>query len=176
MRRYFEFASGSAVLGATLAAAAVLVAFVFPAVPIGGETLDTRAGYGFAEAVSLMESYGAEGRRAYAWASGTLDTLLPAVYVSFLCGLVYRLRPAERLWRLAYLPLAAGLLDLGENVQIILMLTRYPDISAAQVAGASAFTLSKWYAVTISLALVITLALLAAGRRIRSGRTAGGTA
>ena len=46
MRRYFEFASGSAVSGATLAAAAVLVAFVFPAVPIGGETLDTRAGYG----------------------------------------------------------------------------------------------------------------------------------
>lgn len=170
MRRCLEVAGRTPVLAATLISTVILVFAVFPAVPIGGETLDTRAGYTFAEVVSLMEGYGEERRRVYAWASGTLDTVLPLVYVSFLCGLVYRLRPTERLWRLAYLPLAAGMLDLGENVQIILMLTRYPDISAAQVASASWFTLSKAYALSICLALAITLAIVAAARRSRPGR------
>ena len=175
MRRYFEVASRTPVLGATLISTVVLVFAVFPAVPIGDETLDSRVGYTFAEVVSLMESYGEERRRVYAWASGTLDTVLPLVYVSFLGGLVFRLRPSEPFWRLAYLPPVAGMLDLGENVQIIIMLTRYPDISAAQVAGASWFTQSKMYAMSVCLALVVALALVAAVRRLRAGRAASWT-
>ena len=137
MREYFEFVSRTLVLSATLIAVLVLLVAVVPALPIGGEMLDVKAGYTYPEVVAAMEGYGEQGRRVYAWSSGTLDTLLPVVYVSLLAGLVYRLRPTERLWKLAHLPLAAGVLDLCENVLIILMLTRYPDVSARQVAGAS---------------------------------------
>lgn len=175
MRHYFDVASRAPVLGATLISTVILVLVVFPAVPIGDETFDSKVGYTFAEVVSLMESYGEEGRRVYAWASGTLDTVLPLVYVSFLGGLVFRLRPAEPFWRLSYLPLVTGMLDLGENAQIIIMLVRYPDISAAQVASASWFTQSKSYAISVCLALVVTLALVAAARRIRAGRATGRT-
>lgn len=49
------------------------------------------------------------------------------------------------------------------------MLTRYPDIPAAQVASASLFTLSKGYAFLICLALATTLAVVAGGRRARAG-------
>lgn len=168
MRRYLEVVSRTPVLIATLLSTVVLVQVVFPALPIGAETLDARTGYSFDEAVSLMAGYGEEGRRLYAWASGTLDTLLPVIYVSFLCGLVYRLRPTEKLGKLAYLPLAAGILDLAENIQIIVMLTGYPDISAAQVASASLFTVSKAYALLACLALATALGLVAAVRRLRS--------
>ena len=167
MREYFEFVSRPPVLSATLVALLVLLLAVFPAIPIGGESLDAKAGYTYPEVVVAMEGYGEQGRRVYAWSSGTLDTLLPVVYVSLMAGLVYRFRPTERVWKLAYLPLAAGVLDLCENVLIILMLTWYPDVSASQVAGASFFTVSKGYAILICAALAIVLAVVATVRRGR---------
>ena len=167
MRQYLESASRTPVLSATLVAMLVLLVVVFPALPIGGEMLDVKTGYTYAEAVAAMESYGERGRQVYAWSSATLDVLLPVVYVSFLAGFIYRFRPTERLWTLACLPLAAGVLDLCENVQVVLMLTRYPDVSAGQVTVASWFTLSKGYAVSLCLLLAITLAAVTPMRRVR---------
>ncbi len=166
MRRLFEASSAAWVLLATFASALILLAVVFPALPVGGEMLDVMRGYTSSEALAALDGYGEAGRRAYAWASLTLDTLLPAAYASFLAGLIYRFRPTERMWRLAWLPPAAGVIDLGENIQIVLMLMRYPDISAVQVASASLFTMLKGYAILICLMLAISLAVVAVGRRI----------
>ena len=167
MRTYLDFVSGTRVLGATLVATLVLVFAVFPALSVGSELLDTRPGYTHEEVAAAMEGYGDRGRREYAWSAATLDTLLPLVYASLLAGVIYRFRPTERSWRLACLPLAAGALDLCENVQIIVMLTRYPDVSARQVAMASLFTQSKSYALLLCLALAASLAIVAAVRRGR---------
>ena len=166
MRAYFEVASRAPVLGATLVAAVILPVAVFPALPIGGEMLDVKPGYTYDEVISALDGYGTQGRRVYAWSSATLDTVLPVVYVSFLAGLVYRFRPREYLWWLAYLPVAAGVLDLCENIQIILMLMQYPDIDAGQVASASVFTLSKRYAVVVCLVLAVTLMATTVGGRV----------
>ena len=167
MQAYLEFVSRTHVLVATLAATLVLLLAVFPALPIEGELLDVRSGYTHEDVVAAMEGYDEQGRRVYAWSSATLDTLLPLVYVSLLAGAAYRFRPTERTWRLAWLPVAAGALDLGENLQIIVMLTRYPDVSAGQVGMASLFTQSKGYALLLSLALAAVLAVVAAVRRGR---------
>jgi len=167
VRDYFELVSRTLVLGATLATVLILVLGVFPTLPIGGEMLDVKAGYTYPEVIAAMESYGEQGRRVYAWSSGMLDTLLPVVYVSLLAGLLYRFRPAERLWKLAYLPLAAGALDLGENGLIIFMLTRYPDVSAHQAATASFVTVSKGYAISVCLALAVALAFTTSVRVVR---------
>lgn len=167
VRDYFELVSRTLVLGTTLATVLILVLGVFPALPIGGEMLDLKAGYAYPEVIAAMESYGEPGRRVYAWSSAMLDTLLPVVYVSLLAGLLYRFRPTERLWKLAYLPLAAGALDLGENGLIILMLTRYPDVSAREAATASFFTVSKGYVILGCLALAVTLAAATAVRARR---------
>ena len=166
MRTYLDFVNGTLLLGATLVAALILVALI-QALPVGGEMLDVKAGYSHEDAVAAMEGYGEQGRRVYAWSAGTLDTLLPLVYASFLAGVIYRFRPTERYWRLACLPLLAGALDLGENVQIILMLAGYPDVSAGQVASASLFTTLKSYALLLSMALAVSLAIAAAVRRGR---------
>ena len=167
MRAYFDFVSRTLVLSAALVTVLVLLLVVFPALPIGGEMLDVKAGYTLPEVVAAMESYGDQGRRLYSWSSAILDTVLPAVYVSLLAGLIYRFRATERLWKLAYLPLAAGVLDLCENVLIISMLTRHPDVSAPQVAIASFFTVSKAYGVLVCMALAGALAVVAAARRGR---------
>ena len=167
MQAYLEFVSRTRVLVATFAATLVLLVAVFPALPVEGDLLDVRSGYTHEEVVDAMEGYGERGRRVYAWSSATMDTLLPLAYVSLLAGFVFRFRPTERAWRLAWLPVAAGALDLGENLQIIVMLTRYPDVSAGQVAMASLFTQWKGYALLLSLALAVVLAVVAAVRRGR---------
>ena len=77
MRAYLDFVSGTLVLGVTLATTLVLLFAVFPALPIGGEMLDVKAGYTHPEVIAEMEGYGNQGRRVYAWSAATLDTLLP---------------------------------------------------------------------------------------------------
>ncbi len=164
MRTYFESAGTTPALAAALLSTLVLVLGVFPALPIGGEMLDVKSGYTFEEAVAALEGYGEQGRRLYGWSSATLDTLLPLVYGSLFAGLIYRFRPAERLWRLAYLPIGAGVLDLCENVQIILLLISYPDVPASQVASASLFTLAKGYTVSGCVLLAAALTAVSAAR------------
>ena len=163
MKSLLEVASRPVPLCVTAFAAAVLLIAVFPALPIGGEMLDVKDGYTYPDVVAAMEEYGERGRQVYAWSSGILDTLFPGTYVSFLAGMLYRFRPTERLGILALVPVASDVADLGENVQIMLMLTRYPDISAEQVAIASMFTVLKGQGITISVALAALLAIYSGG-------------
>jgi hypothetical protein len=140
MRRYFAFAARTPVLLTSLALALLILFGVFPALPIGAELLDVRDGYSYPELIAAMQQYGASGRRVYALASPTVDTLFPASYVTFFCGLLYRLRPLEGLWVVAWVPLFAGIWDLCENAQITAMLLMYPALGETQVAWASFFT------------------------------------
>jgi len=164
-QRLVEFAARTPVLVTTAVGAIALLVFAFPALPLGGELLDARFGYSHADVNAAMSAYGEQGRRVYVWASLTLDTLLPIAYAGFLAGMLYRLRPRDGLWTLTLLPVAAGLLDLGENAQIVAMLIGYPDVSSAQVALASAFTRAKTCATLAAMALVVVFGVLALGRR-----------
>ena len=166
LTRWIEFTAKTPILLTTAFIAVMLLVVMFPALPIGGELLDARFGYTHAEVVDALAVYGADGRHVYLWASLTLDTLLPVAYAALLAGLVYRLRPKDRLGALSIVPLAAGVLDLGENAQIAAMLVGYPDVSRVQVAVASLFTQAKVIALLASLALVGTLVVLAVLRRI----------
>ena len=171
MRSYFELAAKPIVIGVSFVATAILL-FVFTTLPVDGELLDVRQGYGFDEAMGALAGYGADGRQTYAWASATLDTLLPIAYATFLAGVVYRFRPREALGRLAWLPVALGVLDLFENAQIILMLISYPDVSSGQVALASAFTSVKNAVFPACFALAVVLAAWSGVRRAMRRRPA----
>ena len=138
--RFFRFASRTPVLLCTAAGVMIWLLLVFPSLPIGGPLLDVTAGYSHAELVAAMELYGAAGRQVYAWASPTVDTAFPALYVSLFSGLLTRLRPSDSWTWLAWIPVFAGAWDLCENAQITAMLLMYPDVSQTQVAWASFFT------------------------------------
>lgn len=141
--RYFRFASRTPVLLCAAGAVAVWLLLVFPSLPIGGRMLDLSAGYSYPELVAAMESYGASGRRVYAWASPTVDTAFPILYVTLCSGLLTRLRPSDEWTWLAWIPVFAGIWDLCENAQITAMLLMYPAVGETQVAWASFFTRVK---------------------------------
>ncbi len=170
MNRYFKFAGQTTVLVVTFAATLVFLFGVFPALPIGGVMLDLMPGYTHAEAMAAMEEYGASGRSVYAIASPTLDTLFPLVYVTLFAGLIYRFRWSDRTAFLAWIPVVSGIVDLGENVQITAMLLSYPDVSAAQVAAASAFTTVKGWLGPVYQLLAVALLIVAGIRRLRVRR------
>lgn len=173
MRSYFEFAAKTSTLLVTFIGVVVLVIFVFPALSVGSELLDLKFGYSYAEVVASMEQYGAEGRRIYAWASPTLDTLFPMIYVTFFAGVIYRFRPSEKLWVLAFIPVFAGLWDLCENAQITAMLIQYPEITERQVSLASVFTHVKRLIIGPIYQVLSVVLLLRAGVRFVIGRFGG---
>lgn len=173
MRGYFEFAGRTGPLLVTFVATATFLFLVFPSLPINGEMLDLKPGYSFDEAMASMEGYGADGRTTYAWSSMLLDTLFPLVYVTLFAGLIHRFRLTEGTWWLSFVPVAAGVWDLLENVQITAMLVGYPDVGPTQVAWASAFTTVKGYVGPVYQVLGGGLLLVALVRRayarLRSG-------
>ncbi len=161
MRGYFEFAGRTGPLVVTFGATVAFLFLVFPNLPINGEMLDLKPGYSFDEAMASMEGYGPDGRSTYAWSSMLLDTLFPLTYVTLFAGLIYRFRLTEGTWWLAFIPVAAGVWDLLENVQITAMLVGYPDVGPTQVAWASAFTTVKGYIGPVYQILGIGLLLVA---------------
>ncbi|MCY3822028.1 MAG: hypothetical protein OXH52_22190 [Gammaproteobacteria bacterium] len=167
IERYFDLVQRTSVLLALFAATLVLTFLVFPALPVGGELLDLKpGGYGHAEAMAALEGYGERGRTVYAWSSVLLDTLFPAVYASMFAGVFLRFAPIDALKAAAWVPLALGVVDLGENAQITAMLVQYPDVSPSQVASASAFTVVKSFASNVCLVYGIAVLALAGGRRL----------
>lgn len=167
-RQFFEFAAGTKVLIVALLGVSLLGLLVFPVLPIGGEMIDLKLSYNLADIHAAMLQYGLDGRSTYAVASATLDTLFPLLYVTFFCGLLYRFRPSEPLWLLAFIPLVSGLWDLCENVQIIALLLQYPDISAIQVSVASFFTTSKHVMSAIYEVMAVLYLLIYLSRRLRA--------
>ena len=175
MNRYFAFAGATWTLAVTFLGTLAFLFVVFPALPIGGVMLDLMPSYTHAEAMAAMESYGASGRSVYAVASPTLDTLFPLVYVTLFAGLIHRFRWSDRTAFLAWIPVVAGIVDLGENVQITAMLLSYPNVGEAQVAAASAFTTVKgWLGPAyqlLAVALLVLAGIRALMRRVRIARS-----
>ena len=70
---------------------------------------------------------------------------------------------------LVILPIIVGLLDLGENISIYMLLTNFPDIADAQIGRASTLTVAKWWMVLLMLLvafgqLFVRLTMLAIGQ------------
>lgn len=161
-QKYFEFAAGTWPLVISFTGVLLMLLLVFPALPVNGELIDLKLHYTLADIEAAMRQYGPQGRAVYALASPTVDTVFPLLYVTFFAGLIYRLRPAQRLWVVAFIPVVAGLWDLCENAQITALLLQYPDISARQVTTASIFTsikhlLSAVYELTALVFLALCL-------------------
>lgn len=168
MRPYFEVCARGSTLIASFIAAAILIFVIYPAMPIGGEALDVKMGYSYAQAMAALEEYGQEGRGIYIWVSATADTLILICWAAFFAGLVYRYRLTEGTWFIAFAPVFVGVVDLLENLQVITMLVQYPEIGHSQVAWASAATLVKHWGGRLILLYTLILILVSLFRPIWS--------
>jgi len=105
-------------------------------------------GYSYDYALELLSTLGEEGRDEYLKTQLPLDFIYPALFSisSFLLLawlLSRRYETGSGVFYLCFVPVIAGMFDYLENIQIVLMILNYPDISNAQVALSSAFTIVK---------------------------------
>ena len=127
-------------------------------------------GYGYAEAIELLESLGPEGRNAYLSVQIPIDLVYPAMFgISYALMITWILKQGppkhSRAHFLAFIPVFAGLFDYLENASIVAMLYAFPDVSENLVQVASSFTLAKSVLTSLFfLFLLISLVYLAIWR------------
>ena len=110
--------------------------------------------------MSLLESLGQEGRKAYLFPQLALDFVYPGLFaISYSLILVWvfskQIRSDSKLFYLAFLPAFAGLFDYVENILIIRIIIKFPAVTNELVSAASGFTLLKSAFTTASLLLLV---------------------
>ncbi len=106
------------------------------------------SGYSYDYAVELLSVLGNDGRKEYLSRQLPLDFIYPALFsISSFLMLAWlflkRNDKGSRIFYLCFVPVVAGIFDYLENIQIVLMILNYPDITKAQVILSSAFTMVK---------------------------------
>jgi len=116
-------------------------------------------GYSYDYAIELLSTLGEEGRAEYLKTQLPLDFIYPALFsISSFLLLAWifsrRYEKGSGIFYLCFVPVIAGMFDYLENIQIVLMILKYPDISNAQVALSSTFTIVKSGLTTIFFILL----------------------
>jgi len=159
MRRFIDkmvdFASGRNVLIFLIPSLAVYSFMLFHTIP-GVESYAPEmklfdlspSGYSYDYAVELLSVLGNDGRKEYLSRQLPLDFIYPALFsISSFLMLAWlflkRNDKGSRIFYLCFVPVVAGIFDYLENIQIVLMILNYPDITKAQVILSSAFTMVK---------------------------------
>lgn len=152
---------------------ALLVIFSAFLVPSAGEKLGSISGdVGFIDllfaytpetVLSMMGSYGDEGRSFYKNFTPTIDLFYPIIYSLFLALLIAFLfkksLPAKsKMHYLSVVPLFSWIFDWLENINILIMLYSYPKFPPVIANLSSIFTSVKWSFSAIS-AVILLIAL-----------------
>ncbi len=125
------------------------------------------SGYDFQYVNTLLVKLGEEGRALYLYRQIPADMIYPALFaISYCVLLLYFLKKLDKLNSalvyLSVLPLIGGLFDYFENIGIIFMLRRFPDLSENLVSVTNVFTVIKSLATTVYfIVLIITLGVWA---------------
>ena len=136
----------------------IMVAYTIPKVMeyAGGmKLLDMMpGGYDFKYVNSLFSALGSEGRHAYLWHQIPFDLVYPALFaLSYCLLLAYFLKklktPKGSLFYLCYVPFIGGTSDYLENIGIITLLRRFPEISEQTVQLTSVASVIKSSATTV---------------------------
>ena len=117
-------------------------------------------GYSYEYSMQLLELLGTAGRDAYLYVQLPLDFVYPALFAISSCLLVVWVLSKGRIsspamYYLCIVPLIAGVFDYLENIQIILMIKNYPNVSEVQVAMSSLTTIGKSALTTIFFVVLI---------------------
>lgn len=124
-------------------------------------SLDLLSSYSLNDINKLFNAIGIEGMLRYKYFL-IIDTTYILFYTSLLFFLLgFLLNKAGRLGikvhYLIWFPLLVGCLDLIENVNILILLNRFPDISEIYANFSSIITSAKWYSVSVLAGIIICL-------------------
>lgn len=131
-------------------------------------------GYTFSYSMRLLEALGVAGRDTYLYTQLPLDFVYPALFAISFCLLMAWVISKGRtrnlgVYYVCVLPIVVGILDYLENIQIILMIRAYPDITERQVMLASVTTVGKSVLTTLFFVImVISILRILWVRRLRT--------
>ena len=133
------------------------------------------AGYDTEYVNSLFSTLGEEGRDAYLYNQIPVDMIYPLLFgITYCLVLAYFLKKLNKLntsfFYLSLLPLVAGISDYMENIGILTMLIRYPDISILLVSLTNIFTILKSVSTTIYFVALLVTIIIFGIKSIRSKR------
>jgi hypothetical protein len=153
--------------GKNIAVAIAVYGVFAAALKVAGDAIELRSGgnsvldlqhYFTAErAYALLDSYGEEGRRIYAYAE-LVDLVYPLAYATMFALVIAFtwkriLPPGSRLLRLCVLPVAAACVDYLENIGIFTLLATYPARLYGVATATGVFNACKWALAVCSIAL-----------------------
>ena len=106
--------------------------------------LDLLFGFNALDVKNTFETLGETGRTQYVYSSLILDTAFPVLYVLLFISILLKLN--EKRIFILYIPILAGIFDLGENISISLMMSSnsFSEISESQIFISSVLNQCKW--------------------------------
>lgn len=121
-------------------------------------------GYGPAEANTLLEALGADGRRYYLTHQIPLDMLYPVLLaltlIATICWSGQRV-PNIRLLRTGILlAMGSALFDYAENLGIMAMIWSWPAVSGVLVHAVSAATILKSVSTTLAVLVLLLVGII----------------
>ncbi len=138
----------------TVLAYAVLALWFGPQVQAaagGLQPFDMRVtGYSLADARAFLAALSPEGLALYQGPVRATDTIVPMLLTLTLC-----LPLRHRFWVWSLPALGYGLLDLGENWAVSVLLRTGPAVEAGPVMVASALTMLKFAVVTVAAGIAL---------------------
>lgn len=125
----------------------------------GGEIqIDLRPFYRPQDLRRLLDAYGPVGRTMF-HRMLLVDMVFPAVYAGFFAALALAV-PASPMSRpAAGLAMVAALMDYGENVCLLAVLTRWPAFDNGLARHVARFTTAKGTAMAVTVILIILMKL-----------------
>jgi hypothetical protein len=121
------------------------------------------SGYDFQYVNVLLNKLGEEGRALYMYRQIPADMIYPALFgISYSVLLLYFFKKLNKLNSglvyLSILPPIGGLFDYMENIGIIFMLKRFPDLTTDLVSMTNVFTIVKSFLTSVYfIVLLVTL-------------------
>ncbi len=117
-------------------------------------------GYSYEYSMQLLATLGIAGRDTYLYRQLPLDFVYPVFFAISSCLLLAWVFSKGKVqtpavYYLCLVPILAGLFDYLENIQIILMLVSYPDISERRVVVSSLTTIGKSGLTTAFLVILV---------------------
>ena len=117
--------------------------------------LDLLFGFNALDVQKTFETLGEAGRIQYVYSSLILDTAFPVLYVLLFISILLKLN--ERRGFILYIPILAGIFDLGENISISLMMSSnsFSEIPESQIFISSLLNQCKWSLCLCSVMFII---------------------
>jgi len=117
--------------------------------------LDLSFGFSGPDVLKTFETLGETGRTQYVYSSLILDTAFPVLYVLLFVSILLKFN--ERRIFVLFIPILAGIFDIGENIFISLMMSSnsFSEIPESQIFISSLLNQCKWSLCLCSVIFII---------------------